>query len=288
MNMTECRSSLRKNQKAISPAISTVIMTAAGIVLIFVAMNFANNSLNTQMANNEFTSNKQFMLTTGQQIDDIAWTTGRTQTVTYSSKFGGVNFQQLALNYTFSVHTSSGWENLTTTGVTGIIQYKMLVSEYSPGNNYFEPLQFNGSFLQSGSSAPVTQVFCEEKLPMNDGSYTRIVVVPTMRMLTSTITGNQQNATNYYKFYLPLLENGTSPFRPQSLTVTGDGITKISRSGVDQVNIEVSFPQSGFASSFFHFNSTSITLNSTTNPKISANSVVEFYLGSVIVTVGRN
>ncbi len=287
MNMTNCRSSLRKNQKAISPAISTVIMTAAGIVLIFVAMNFANNSLNTQMATNEFTSNKQFMLTTGQQIDDVAWTTGRTQTVTYSSKFGGVNFQQLALNYTFSVHTSSGWENLTTIGATGIVQYKMLVSAYSPGNNYYEPIQFNGSFLQSGSTAPVSQVFCEEKLPMNDGSYTRIVMIPTIRMLTSTITSNQQNPTNYCKFYLPLLENGTSPHLSQSLTVTGNGITKIVRSGVDQVNIEVSFPQSGFNSSFFHFNSTSITLNSTTNPKISANSVVEFYLGSVIVTIGQ-
>lgn len=285
--MTNCRSSLRKNQKAISPAISTVIMTAAGIVLIFVAMNFANNSLNTQMATNEFTSNKQFMLTTGQQIDDVAWTTGRTQTVTYSSKFGGVNFQQLALNYTFSVHTSSGWENLTTIGATGIVQYKMLVSAYSPGNNYYEPIQFNGSFLQSGSTAPVSQVFCEEKLPMNDGSYTRIVMIPTIRMLTSTITSNQQNPTNYCKFYLPLLENGTSPHLSQSLTVTGNGITKIVRSGVDQVNIEVSFPQSGFNSSFFHFNSTSITLNSTTNPKISANSVVEFYLGSVIVTIGQ-
>ena len=285
--MRKYRLSLRKDKRAISPAISTVIMTAAGIVLIFVAMTFANSSLNTQMATNEFTSNKQFMLTTGQQIDDIAWTTGRTQTVTYSSKFGGLNFQELALNYTFSVHTSSGWETLTPTGETGMILYNMPVSSYSPGNGYFENILFNGSFLQSGSSAPVCQVFGEEKLPMYDGDYTRIVLIPTLRLLSSTITGDQQNATSYFKFYLPLLENGTSPYLSQSLTVTGDGITKIIRSGVDQVKINVSFPNTEFDSAFFNFNSTSITLNSTTNPQITANSVVEFYLGSVIVTIGQ-
>jgi hypothetical protein len=285
--MKSCRLSLRKDKKAVSPAISTIILTAVGIVLIFAAMTFANSSLNTQMANNEFTSSKQFMLTTGQQIDDIAWTTGRTQTVTYSSKFGGVNFQELALNYTFSVHTSSGWETLTPTGETGIILYNMPVSSYSPGNGYFEPIFFNGSFLQSGSSAPVSQVFGEEKLPMNDGDYTRVVLVPTLRMLSSTITGDQQNATSYFKFYLPLLENGTNQYISPSLTVTGDGITKITASGVDQVKIDLSFPNSGFTSSFFNFNSTSITLNNTTNPQITANSVVEFYLGQVIVTIGQ-
>ena len=227
------------------------------------------------------------MQTTGLQIDDIAWTIGRTQTITYSSKFGCLDFQELALDYTFSVHTSSGWETLTPTGETGIILYNIPVSSYSAGNGYFENILFNGSFLQSGSLAPISQVFGEEKLPMNDGDFTRIVLVPTLRMLSSTITGDQQNATSYFKFYLPLLENGTNPYLSQSLTLTGDGITKMTVSGVDQVKIDLSFPNSGFNSSFFHFNSTSITLNNTTNPQITPNSVVEFYLGQVIVTIGQ-
>ena len=62
--MKSCRLSLRKDKKAVSPAISTIILTAVGIVLIFAAMTFANSSLNTKMANNEFTSSKQFKLTT--------------------------------------------------------------------------------------------------------------------------------------------------------------------------------------------------------------------------------
>ena len=61
------------------------------------------------MAENEFSTNKQFMQTTGQQIDDIAWTIGRTQTVSFSSKYGNVKFQEVALNYTFRIHTSSDY-----------------------------------------------------------------------------------------------------------------------------------------------------------------------------------
>lgn len=270
-----------------SPAISTVILTAAVVVMILVVMSYATNYLNAGMAENEFSSNKQFMSTTGLQIDDIAWTVGRTQTVSYSSKFGTVEVQELALNYTFQVHTSSGWENLTAPVETGIIVYNMPVSSYSMGNNSFErvPMSANSSFLLSGSSAPVSQVFCEEKLPMNDGSYTRIVVVPTLRVLNSSITGTQQNPTSYFKFYLPVLENGTNPYRSQSLTLTGDGITKITStsSDIDQVNITVTFPKasSGFDSTFFNFKQISQT---TTLPK---GSVVELYMGKVLVTIGQ-
>ena len=241
------------------------------------------------MAQNEYSMNKQFMQTTGQQIDDIAWTVGRTQTISYSSRYGNVKFQEVALNYTFQVHYTnpSSWENLTIPGKTGIILYNMPVSSYSIGNNYFErlPSNANSSFLLSDSSAPISQVICEEKLPMKDGGYTRIALVPTMRVLTSTVT-----STSYLKFYLPDLENGTNHYSSQSVTLAGNGISKVTRSGVDQVIISVSFPQAaslGFDSSFFNFKSTTLTLNSTSTPKLPSNSVVEFYVGKVIVTIGQ-
>ena len=283
---------MRKDKRAISPAISTVILTAAGIVMILVAMSYANSTLTTQMAANEFSINKQFMQTTALQIDDIAWTIGRTQTISYSTKFGSMKFEQLALNYSFQVHTSSGWETLAGPGETGIILYNMPVSAYSLGNNYLErlPQSANSSFLLANSSAPVSQVLCVERLPMPDGSYARIVVAPTLRMLSSTITVSQQNSTSYLKFYLPTLENGTSHYFSQALTLTGGGITKLTRSGVDQVRINVSFLKAtpaGFDSSFFNFKSTSVTLNSTTSPTIPANSVIEFYYGKVAVTIGQ-
>jgi hypothetical protein len=257
---------------------------AAVIVMILVAMGFANNFLDARMAENEFSTNKQFMLTTGLQIDDIAWTIGRTQTVRYSSQYGNMKFQSQAVNYTFEVNDGSDWE-VVFSNATGMILFNIPVSTYSVSNNYFERIMpsSNGSFLQQGSSAPVSQVFCVEKLPMDEGNYTRIVVVPSIRMLNSTIAGpGGPTSANYTKFYLPTLEPGNHLYRSQSITMTGKDITKIIRSGVNQVRINVTFPQTsiGFDSGFFNFDhiSETITLD---------DSVVEFYVGKVIVTLGQ-
>jgi FlaG/FlaF family flagellin (archaellin) len=290
MKTRNSHKSLRRDTRAVSPAISTVVLTAAGIVMILIAMSYANNMLALKMAQNEFSTNKQFMQTTAQQIDDIAWTVGRTQTVSFSSKYGNVQFQAVTLNYTFKIHyintPADVYETLNISGKTGIILYNMPVASYPLGNNFFQRLPNNvtSSFLLSGSTAPISQVICEQKVPMADGAYSRIALVPNMRVLTSTVT-----STNYFKFYLPNLENGTNLYRSQSITLTGNGITKVTRSGVDQVIISVSFPKSvaGFDSSFFKFNSTSITLSATSTPRLPSNSVVEFYVGKVVVAIGQ-
>jgi hypothetical protein len=258
-------------------------VTAAVVVMILVAMGFANNFLDARMAENEFSTNKQFMYTTGLQIDDIAWTIGRTQTVRYSSQYGNMKFQSPAVNYTFEVDTGGGLEPLFNI-TTGMIVFNIPVSTYSVSNNYFERIMpsSNGSFLQEGPSAPVSQVFCVEKLPMNEGNYTRIVVVPSIRMLNSTIDSQSGTPTNYTKFYLPTLEKGNHRYMSQSITMTGSNIIKIVKSGVRQVRITVTFPNVGlgFDSSFFKFDhlSETITLD---------DSVVEFYVGKVIVTLGK-
>ena len=67
-------------------------MTGAIIVLVLVAMSYAQTYLSSSIAQNEFNTNQQFMLTTGLQIDNVAWMMGRTQTITYSSTYGSLEF----------------------------------------------------------------------------------------------------------------------------------------------------------------------------------------------------
>ncbi len=278
--------SIRKNKKAMAPAVSTVILTAAVVVLVLVAVTYANNFLDVRLAENEFSSNRQFMLTAGLQIDDIAWTIGRTQTVRYSSSYGSIGYQSAAVSYTFETLKGGVWAPQLT-NVTGMVMFKMPVDKYSVGNNYFDRIlpSSNGSFLQQGSTAPVSHVFCIEKLPMSDGSYTRVVVVPSIRMLNATIAGSEGSSTRYYKFYLPILVPASSnPHLSQSITMTGNDIQKLTLSGVDGVRISVTFPNgpSGFDAGFFNFESATIEV-----PNIVADSVVEFYTGQVVVTLGK-
>ncbi|HMK94996.1 MAG TPA: hypothetical protein VK536_06290 [Candidatus Limnocylindrales bacterium] len=273
----------QKNKRAITPAISTIIMTAALVVLVLIAADFADNELTLQMAEGEFSSSKDFMQSTGTQIDNVAWTIGRTETVDYTAKYGQVAFAPKVLTYTFKIYDNSVLLN-TYNFTTGMILYNMPASTYSIGNNYFSriiPLDSN-SFLQSGVSSPVYQEFVIESIPAY-GSFARIVTVPSVRYLTSMIDGQ-----NYYEFYLPSLVSGQSPYVSQSLTLTGNGLNLAApASAVTEVQITVAAIQSplplgfnSFTTSFFNFNSTTATVN------IGHGSLVEIYNGQVTVSIG--
>lgn len=290
---TQKQRCLLRNNKAVSPAISTVILTAATVVMILVATSYANDYLNKRMAENEFSANKQFLLTTGLQIDDIAWTIGRTQTVRYTTTYGAMQYQSLALNYTFEVFDGSAW-NLLSANETGMILYNMPINNYNLGNNYYEHVSTdNSSYVQQGASAPVAEVFCVEKLPMPDGNFSRIAVVPSIRYLTSTITGSVATTT-YYKFYLPILVKADSnPYLSEAVSLTGLDIEKIIVSGISKVRVNVTYPNGApqttnkFDSDFFqlgdsiNFNHNSKTID------LSSNSVLELYIGKVAVAMGQ-
>lgn len=273
-------SRLRKNRMAVSPAISSVIITSAVVVMLLVTVAFANNFLNARMAENEFGAVKQFMQTVGLQIDDVAWTIGRTQTIRYASRFGQVNFESLVLNYTVYVN-----DNPVANFTTGILLFNMPVSKYNMGNGYYERVfpSSDWSFLQVGTSAPVCHIFVTEKLPMVDGNYIRVVVAPSIRMLNSTIT-SQGTTKNYYKFYLPVLVQGNSPHYSQSATLIGTAVNVQSSGSINKIKILVDFPKAvsaGFDNGFFKFDDVNETITG-----VPSGSIMEFYTGEVVVSIG--
>jgi len=274
---------LRKNRKAVSPAVSTVILTSAVVVLILVTIVFANNFVNARIAENEFDSMKQFMQTIALQIDDVGWAVGRTQTIRYASRFGQVNVLPFALNYYVYVDKGSGYSLIANYSVD-ILLFNMPVSRYSISNNHHERISpsSDGSFLQLGTSAPVAHVFAVEKMPMNDGSYIRVVVAPTIRMLNSTIS-TSGITKNYYKFYLPiLLSSGNHPYRSQSVTLTGTEVRVKTESDVTKVKIHYTAEKAayGFNAAFFNFEKADEEVD------VPNGSIIEIYTGKVIVSIG--
>jgi len=249
-------------------------------VLLLVTIVFANNVLTAQIANNEFSAMEQFMQTVGLQIDDVAWIIGRTQTIRYASKFGQVAFESAALNYTVYVDKGAGYV-YSISNLTGVLLFNMPISEYSLGNNYYKSIfPSDRSFLQKGTSAPVSYVYATEKLPMPDGSFIRVVVTPIIRMLNSTISMGVTK--NYFKFYLPILTNGTSPHNSQSVTLTGKNVLVKTEGSVNAVKIRVSFPRigEGFGSDFFNFDSQEKVVD------VPEDSIIEFYTSEVSASLG--
>jgi hypothetical protein len=248
--------------------------------MLLVTIAFANNYLNARMAEYEFSAMKQFMQTSGLQIDDVAWTVGRTQTVRYASKFGQVSFQSVALNYAVYVNNTNTWiANFT----TGVLLFNMPTDKYNVANNYVERIfpSSDRSFLQQGTSAPVSHVFIIERVPMNDGNYIRIVVAPSIRMLNSTITTGPQ-IYNYFNCYLPILQQGNNPYLSQSVTLATTTGNVQTEQNINKIKIIIDFPKRplGFDSSFFNFQSSTEEVN------VPAGSILEFYTGNVTVSLG--
>lgn len=275
MTMKNLLGHLRKNKRALSPAISSTILTSAIIVMILVVVVFANNYLDARLAENEFGAMNQFMQTIGLQIDDVAWIPGRTETMRYASMYGSVSVQTPALNYSFYKDGTVS-ANFT----VGVMMFVIPVNVYSLGSNYFDQIfPSSTSFLQQNTSAPVSRLFIVEKLPMPDGNYVRIVVAPIIRQLSSTV-----NNVTYVELYLPILENGPSPHLSQSVTLCGGNLGQYTISNAHNLTIGMSFPNQGIGltSDFFGFASTSETVN------VTPNTVVEIYTGSVTVSLGLN
>jgi len=274
-------------KKAVSPVVSTVIMTGAMVAIVSVALVFANNLLWSRVAEGEFDSLKQLMHTVGLQIDDVAWTVGRTETIRYSSQYGEVVLKPLVLNYTISVGRNEGPDELFSNLTTGALMFNIPTSRYSIANSHQEnvfPSQ-DGSFILTGTSAPVARVFVVEKLPMTDGNYIRVVVAPVVRVLNSSITtGTPPTTTHYIRMYLPVLIAGEAPRLSQSITLTGESLNAHTVNDVNSINVTLSFKDgSDFDSTFFYFSSIPVSI-----PIPPDDVVLEFYLSEVEVDFGLN
>ncbi|MBC7130048.1 hypothetical protein H5T51_02360 [Candidatus Bathyarchaeota archaeon] len=268
-------------RRGISPAISSVVLTSAIVVMLITTMVFAGNFLDARITENEFNTMKQFMQTVALQIDDVAWIPGRIQTLRYASRYGQVEVIENALNYhIYAYNTTIADWSLIGNYTTGIIAFNMPISRYSLGNNHHELIfPSSNSFIQNGSSAPTSHVFVVEKLPMYDGYYLRIVVAPSIRFLNASLGENR-----HFKFYLPILESsGIHPQRSQSITLAGNSVTVLTEAA-PSIKINITFPRSadGFTSDFFNFESTEEIIN----PLGGEAFLVEFYSGEVSVSLG--
>ena len=279
----------RSGKRGISTAISSVIMTGAIVAILSVTLIFANNLLWSRVAEGDFDSSKQLMHTAGLQIDDVAWTVGRTETIRYASQYGEVVLKPSILNYTVSVGDGVNVYNFST--LTGALLFNLPTSRHSITNGYWEnifPSQ-NESLTLKGTSAPVVRVFAVERMPMSDGSYIRVVVAPSVRVLYSSI--NSSENTYYIRMYLPVLTAGEAPRLSQSITLTGESFAANTISNVESISVTVGFPRGAspenFDSDFFNFpyDDEDISLPP---PGTYDNVVLELYLSEVSVDFGLN
>lgn len=284
----------RSGNLAISPAISSVIMTGAMIAILSVALGFANDFLWTRVAESDYASSKQLMKSVGLQIDDVAWTAGRTETITYATQYGDVELEPDVLTYTVSVETETNEDPIVFSSDTGALMFNMPTYEYSISDDYWVQLypdpNHDTSLTLTGTSAPIARVFEVEQVPMNDGDYIRVVTAPAIRVLYSSIESSTK--TRYVRMYLPVLTAGESPRLYQSITLIGESVTAKTLNQVTGITVTVGFPKTdaGFDNeNFFNFPNYPVVsqeIDVPIMPDEYDNVVLELYLSEVSVGFG--
>ncbi|MDG6222069.1 MAG: hypothetical protein QCH99_02265 [Candidatus Bathyarchaeota archaeon] len=293
MRLTKLRKK-RSSKLGLSPVISSVIMTGAMIAILSVALGFANSFLWARVAESDYASSKQLMQSVGLQIDDVAWTTGRTGTITYATQYGDVELETDVLTYNVSVETQTSENPIVFSYDTGALMFNMPTYHYSISDDYWVQLYphpaYDTSLVLNGTSAPIARVFEVEQVPMIDGDYIRVVAAPAIRVLHSSINSTANAA--YVRMYLPVLSAGESPRLYQSLTLKGESVLATTLNKVNNITVTVDFRDrhivNGFNSNFFNFPSETSFFNfiSYYGDGGYDNVVLELYLSEVSVAFG--
>ncbi len=123
--------SLRYNRRGVSPAVSTVIITAASVVLVLVAGNYALQVLQSQRAVAEFDTVQNSILAFDDAVRDIAWDRSGSRSIRFTNSYG--NMRLIANGRTFNI-TASGLSGTFTDGfTTATVKYQMPTGYGMPG-----------------------------------------------------------------------------------------------------------------------------------------------------------
>ena len=81
----------------------------------------------------------------------------------------------------------------------------------------------------------------------------------------------------------------SNPYLSQAVSLTGTSIEKVIVSGIDEIRINVTYPNIGlgYDSDFFNFNEIIDADHASQTVTLQSNSVVELYVGKVTVAIGE-
>ncbi len=139
--------SLRHNRRGVSPAVSTVIITAASVVVVLVAGNFALQVLQSQRAVAEFDTVQKSILAFDDAVRDIAWDQSGSRSIRFTNSYG--NLRLIPNDKTF---------NINFTGLNGIsdgnlFTFKTASVKYQMPTGYGMPGVASSYILGSESAA---------------------------------------------------------------------------------------------------------------------------------------
>jgi hypothetical protein len=275
----------KRQAKAIAPVVSTLFLMAVMMIGVTLGFSFIQANLALRSAEYDFVAAKSFMERVGLHIDDVAWVTGRTETVRYTAQNGELDVERAVLRYSIQLYDGTDPSPISEFSFdVGAIFFNIPTSLYSLSDGYFERIhpEISEELVVSGTSGPITQVFAIQphSIP-NEDAYLKVAIAPLLRYVVSNVSLPGQSIS-YIRFYLLSPIVGDAPATSQSITLTGKSIALYRASDIDHIQVTVSFPQldQGYDNNFFQFPQVTQTINVPTGTEF------ELFMSEVEVNIG--
>jgi len=249
--------SLIHSKRGVSQLVVAVILIAITISAILVTLPFIEQQRRKELVKSEWEYMRTYMTALQNAVDDVAWMLGKTRSLQFSMSNGFMFAEPDALNYSVLVDKGSGYVSLVENITTGVLGYKTFIYDYSLGGDYYEAIRPNEqSFSHTGGAKPFTYLFGVEKIPMADGDFLRLVLAPTVTVLSFEVGGEQR----YRVLIVKLSGTGTQAGRDR-VTVTGVSYEVETADNVNALKVTVGFPKTGYDNTFFNFQETSTVID---------------------------
>lgn len=153
---------LRRNGKGVSPAISTVIITAATIVLVLVASQYAYRIMEQNKGAAEFASAKKAMLKLNDSIWYVSDKPQASRSTQFEANYGVIALVPNALNLTVTVGVAGNFKSYPTI-TSGLIKYCISTDYVNYGNGYKEYILGNETVIVSRATDDLGQIVIEQQ-----------------------------------------------------------------------------------------------------------------------------
>ncbi len=195
---------VRKNEKATSPAISAVIITAVTVVLVLVAGTYAQQILERQRGRSEFETVQKSFLAFDDAIRDIAWSKGGSRSARFTIDYGQMelisdNAAKGGLPLTVTV---TDYPNASYSTYTGQTIYTISTNYVTLGNEYKSYLLGNNRNVTTKNTESLGRLCVRQQSSWVSIKLDYRVRVQKTYTVNITQPNNQTVAVNYVDIYI--------------------------------------------------------------------------------------
>jgi len=182
---------LFRNNKAVSQAISAIIITTTTITLVLVASIYAYQIMDMQKAAAEFEVAKKSILSFNDALENVAWKPNAARSTRFTMKYGRLELMSETLTVRLNATVNGSPVSLLSNS-TGFLRYYISVKYVTFGEGYKSYILGNSSSLIIGSTASYGRAVVDQQ-----GGWVTITLDYRVRaMRTSVVQVGGQNV-NY-------------------------------------------------------------------------------------------